>query len=126
MTALNARIRRELYSALPELAAARGMPLECVPNAKAPARCSDGGFVRGSLAVTYFRERKLTIIGATLFHGPVREGKGWDQRAIAAKRNGDVCRGTRARRKTGRKVVCCDCYELLQCDKVIGSSRTGN
>ena len=41
----------------------------------------------GCLAVTYFRERKLTIIGAMLFHGPVREGKGWVQQAIAAKRN---------------------------------------
>jgi dienelactone hydrolase len=41
----------------------------------------------GCLAVTYFRERKLTIIGALLFHGPVREGKGWVQQAIAAKRN---------------------------------------
>tara|TARA_Y100001936_G_scaffold161949_1_gene158140 strand:- start:45 stop:227 length:183 start_codon:yes stop_codon:yes gene_type:complete len=28
-----------------------------------------------------------TIIGATLFHGPVRDGKGWVQSAIAAKRN---------------------------------------
>ena len=41
----------------------------------------------GSLALTYFRERKLTIIGAQLFHGPVREGKGWYQRAIDARRN---------------------------------------
>ena len=56
----------------------------------------------GSLAVTYFRERKLTIIGAHLFHGPVREGKGWVQRAIAAKRNLSVCRGlNRAKRKIG-------------------------
>ena len=47
----------------------------------------------GSLAVTYFRERKLTIIGALLFHGPVREGKGWVQKAIAAKRNLCACRG---------------------------------
>ena len=31
----------------------------------------------GSLAVTYFRERMLTIIGAHLFHGPVRDGKEW-------------------------------------------------
>lgn len=28
-----------------------------------------------------------TIIGATSFHGPVRDGKGWVQSAIAAKRN---------------------------------------
>ena len=41
----------------------------------------------GCLALTYFRERKLTIIGATLFHGPVRDGKGWDQRAMDARRN---------------------------------------
>ena len=46
----------------------------------------------GCLAVTYFRERKLTIIGAQLFHGPVREGKGWVQQAIAAKRNLCACR----------------------------------
>ena len=46
-----------------------------------------GVLLDGSLAVTYFRERKLTIIGALLFHGPVREGKGWVQQAIAAKRN---------------------------------------
>ena len=46
----------------------------------------------GSLAVTYFRERMLTIIGAHLFHGPVRDGKGWVQKAIAAKRNLSVCR----------------------------------
>ena len=41
----------------------------------------------GGLAVTYFREWILTIIGAQLFHGPVREGKGWVQKAISAKRN---------------------------------------
>ena len=36
----------------------------------------------GSMALTYFRERKLTIIGAMLFHGPVRDGKGWYQLAM--------------------------------------------
>ena len=45
------------------------------------------GFFVGSLALTYFRERKLTIIGAMLFHGPVRDGKGWYQKAVAARRN---------------------------------------
>ena len=76
---------------------------------KAPSAVAEGAFGNGSLAVTYFRERKLTIIGAILFHGPVREGKGWVQKAIAAKRNLCVCRGRRAKRKTGRKVGCCDC-----------------
>ena len=54
---------------------------------KNPPLLYSGGFREGGLAVTYFRERKLTIIGAHLFHGPVREGKGWVQKAIAAKRN---------------------------------------
>jgi hypothetical protein len=69
----------------------------------------------GSLAVTYFRERKLTIIGAMLFHGPVREGKGWVQQAIAAKRNLCVCRGNAPNAKRGRRlIVVTAVYELLQ------------
>ena len=72
----------------------------------------------------YFRERKLTIIGAILFHGPVREGKGWVQKAIAAKRNlcalSDVLRA-----KLGGRLLCCDCG-FACINKVIGSSRTGN
>lgn len=45
-----------------------------------------GLFIR-CLAVTYFRMRKHTIIGATSFHDPVRDGKGWVQSAMTAKRN---------------------------------------
>ena len=30
----------------------------------------------------------LTIIGAFSFHGPVRDGKGWVQEAMAAKQRG--------------------------------------
>gem|GEM_PF-1925546 len=41
----------------------------------------------GSLTVPYFHERKLTIIGAKSFHGPVRDGKGWFQLAMAIRRN---------------------------------------
>ena len=75
------------------------MPRECVsPEASMPdlrffcrrvkpSALLAEGFLMWSLAVTYFRERKLTIIGALLFHGPVREGKGWVQKAMAAKRN---------------------------------------
>ena len=37
------------------------------------------------LAVTYFRMRMHTIIGANPFHGPVRDGKAWVQAAIAAR-----------------------------------------
>ena len=56
-------------------------------NDNTPCRESGGGVFMGSLALTYFRERKLTIIGALLFHGPVRDGKGWYQQAIDARRN---------------------------------------
>ena len=58
----------------------------------------------GSLALTYFRERKLTIIGAHLFHGPVREGKGWYQKAIDARRNLYACRFLVVMRKMGRRL----------------------
>ena len=34
-----------------------------------------------------------TIIGATSFHGPVRDGKGWVQRAMVAKNSGVVRSG---------------------------------
>ena len=37
------------------------------------------------LAVTYFRMRMHTIIGANPFHGPVRDGKAWFQAAMAAR-----------------------------------------
>jgi hypothetical protein len=36
------------------------------------------------VAVTYFRVRMHTIIGADPFHGSVRDGKTWFQIAIAA------------------------------------------
>lgn len=38
------------------------------------------------LAVTYFHMGIHTIIGAESFHGPVRDGKAWDQLAMAARR----------------------------------------
>src|SRR5574343_543214 len=57
----------------------------------------------------------LTIIGATLFHGPVRDGKGWDQRAIDARRNLYRLSLLAANAKWGRRLVvvivmsCCSC-----------------
>ena len=35
--------------------------------------------------MTYFHIRMYTIIGAESFHGPVRNGKGWDQLAIVVR-----------------------------------------
>ena len=67
----------------------------------------------GCLALTYFRERKLTIIGATLFHGPVRDGKGWDQRAMDARRN-LYAAGEAAKEEEGVVIVmsCCSATRL--------------
>ena len=35
-----------------------------------------------SLTITYFHTGCSTIIGAESFHGPVRDGKGWDRLAM--------------------------------------------
>ena len=53
-------------------------------NKKGPPLGGDGPSVIG-VAVTYFRMRMHTIIGANPFHGPVRDGKEWFQVAIAAR-----------------------------------------
>ena len=39
----------------------------------------------GCLTMTYFRMGIHTIIGAPPFHGPVRDGKGWFQRAMVVR-----------------------------------------
>ena len=44
-----------------------------------------GFSIKNGLAVTYFRMRLHTIIGANPFHGPVRDGKAWVQAAMAAR-----------------------------------------
>jgi hypothetical protein len=62
---------------------------------KSPGSGENRGFSVRCLAVTYFRMRMHTIIGATPFHDPVRDGKGWVQSAMAAKRNGN--RGSKPR-----------------------------
>jgi hypothetical protein len=41
-----------------------------------------------SLAMTYFHTGIRTIIGAELFHGPVRDGKGWFQLAMVTRHKG--------------------------------------
>ena len=37
--------------------------------------------------MSYFRTGVCTIIGAEAFHGPVRNGKGWDHLAIFVRRS---------------------------------------
>ncbi len=46
------------------------------------------GFGNKSLAMTYFHTGIRTIIGAELFHGPVRDGKGWFQLAMVTRHEG--------------------------------------
>src|SRR5450830_215231 len=41
-----------------------------------------GVFLYNSLTITYFHTGCSTIIGAKSFHGPVRDGKGWDRLAM--------------------------------------------
>ena len=57
-----------------------------IRNAKNPAEYRlDGVFaycLLTSLTITYFHTGCSTIIGAKSFHGPVRDGKGWDRLAM--------------------------------------------
>ena len=56
--------------------------------------------------MTYFRTGCRTIIGAVSFHAPVRDGKGWDQDAMAARQSLDVVAGLQCR------VTTCDEEEV--------------
>jgi hypothetical protein len=41
-----------------------------------------------SLTITYFHTGIRTIIGVESFHGPVRDGKGWDRLAMVIRHEG--------------------------------------
>ena len=49
---------------------------------KTPQRSLCGVLLITSLTITYFHTGCSTIIGAKSFHGPVRDGKGWDRLAM--------------------------------------------
>ena len=55
--------------------------------------------------MTYFHTGIRTIIGAGLFHCPVRDGKEWGQTAIVIRQN------------------CCVCLEFIECLKSNGIHR---
>ena len=83
-----------------------------------------------SLTMTYFHGGGPTIIGAVLFHGPVRDGKGWFQDAMVVRLQ-LVCVAAfgGAAAPKGKKyfVGLRDCLASVpRSCKVIGSSRTGN
>ena len=89
------------------------------PETKTPALSRARGFSSAEgLAVTYFRMRLHTIIGANPFHGPVRDGKAWVQAAVAAR-----LKGGRSEAWARDCAKHCQPFAVLT---VIGSSRTGN
>ena len=59
--------------------------LSLPPRKAKPPKLSLRGLLNKCLAVTYFHMGIHTIIGAESFHGPVRDGKAWDQLAMAAR-----------------------------------------
>ncbi len=59
-------------------------------NAKTPAFRA-GVLGLGSLTITYFHTGIRTIIGVESFHGPVRDGKGWDRLAMVIRQRGLSC-----------------------------------
>ena len=99
------------------------------PTPRGIGLCLDG------VAVTYFRVRMHTIIGANPFHGPVRDGKAWVQAAMAARLTlgspleRDVPPSARAairiEVKPGVRLRQAR-YKPLAVLTVIGSSHTGN
>ena len=52
---------------------------------KPPYRRGMGAEWRGSLTMTYFHTGIRTIIGAKVFHCPVRDGKEWDHLAMVVR-----------------------------------------
>ncbi len=50
-----------------------------------------GFLAKGSLTITYFHTGIRTIIGVESFHGPVRDGKGWDRLAMVIRQRGLLC-----------------------------------
>jgi hypothetical protein len=51
-------------------------------NAETPPLWAGFLLLQGSLTITYFHTGIRTIIGVESFHGPVRDGKGWDRLAM--------------------------------------------
>jgi hypothetical protein len=54
----------------------------CPVNAETPPLRAGFLDMLGSLTITYFHTGIRTIIGVESFHGPVRDGKGWDRLAM--------------------------------------------
>ena len=75
------------------------------PKTQKPHLCGVGFLLLlGSLTITYFHTGIRTIIGVESFHGPVRDGKGWDRLAMVI-RHDLLSRGLSRGRTTNREEV---------------------
>jgi hypothetical protein len=64
----------------------------CAPKKQNPRQLALPGILKNtSLTMSYFHTGIRTIIGAASFHGPVRDGKGWFQRAMVIRLNWSAC-----------------------------------
>ena len=100
-----------------------------MPQSKKPAGICLAGFSNKSLTITYFHTGCSTIIGAKSFHGPVRDGKGWDRLAMVIRHDLSTIREEVPARfwvARGVGVVFSNTGKRYITVKVIGTSRTGN
>ncbi len=104
-------------------------------KAKSPLAFANGLSHITSLTITYFHTGCSTIIGAKSFHGPVRDGKGWDRLAMVIRHDLYELRGRWSRALNLEEVkLGSNCrvnkqhciLDLTIPAKVIGTSRTGN
>ena len=65
-----------------------GVPCISAAEMQKPPPCRAGVSGLGSLTITYFHTGIRTIIGVESFHGPVRDGKGWDRLAMVIRQRG--------------------------------------
>ena len=87
----------------------------CHANAKTPAFRA-GVLGLGSLTITYFHTGIRTIIGVESFHGPVRDGMGWDRLAMVIRQRGlPRCFATRPILEEAVILVVCITHENPTC-----------
>jgi hypothetical protein len=90
------------------------------PQSKTPRRLlASGGCWNNSLTMTYFHTGCSTIIGAKSFHGPVRDGKGWDQLAMVIRHDGAVAGAGAAATQTGTSVKSTAANPVLQVVQIV-------
>ena len=102
----------------------------CISAAQMQKPRLSGGVSGRSLTITYFHTGIRTIIGVESFHGPVRDGKGWDRLAMVIEQRG--LRWLRSTTNLGKAVILsCVYHEINSSDALcsaneLWSSLTGS